>query len=567
MGRKGSVNKQAIIIFLLLANCFLQIRAQQVSQSVVIDHACLRIAHSMYDSGTIHIFLKNLSDEEIRVEKIFLNITALIDLPNDVAFWWQSVPNPIPPKRISAILIKLAESLPLPIEVKIELSNGNLIEQRIDKIQTLKISFVGFDLDNKTIYVYLENLGDKPLNVERLFLDSQDITSQITNPVRAILPLEKNCLAINLKEPLRQGEFITLKLETMEGEVAEATVRVFSYFPITSWDGDNPKELNFDSPPFLNLYTPNPEKLVEFKTRSPNMVHLLFDDPAGMDIKNSSSEGNSEPSLGQVAMEIVSYNEDCHRFDPQHLTTICLRDTEKFRAYFIYGELADSLAIHPCEGVYYMHRPIRDAYLTALGKLACEPRPLLVLPEAFRAIGRCGASPRYPTPEELRLIVYYEIANGAKGLLYYKKSGLGGFETQPDLSREIGKINREISEVKELLKIGDTFQLAEASNPQVETYSILCGDKAIALILINHDYDCNFSSASRAFNYRVKKNFAVTIDIPLWLEIKEAYEISEGGKSIPVRFRIVGRRKAIIYVKELDLTKMIILKTKLVKGE
>ncbi|MBC7329743.1 hypothetical protein H5T88_05210 [bacterium] len=130
------------------------------------------------------------------------------------------------------------------------------------------------------------------------------------------------------------------------------------------------------------------------------MVNLLFDDPVGMDIKSSSSNGNS-----------------------QILTTVCLRDAEKFRAYFIYGELADSLAINPCEGVYYLHRPLKD-----------------------------------------------------------------GYEAQLGIEREIGKINRGIREVSELLKIGDLFQMAESSNPQVETYSILCGDKGIIVILINHDY-------------------------------------------------------------------------------
>ncbi|MBC7328179.1 hypothetical protein H5T87_08720 [bacterium] len=567
---KPTITFLKLIAFLSVSLYPYKFKADELSPSLLVDYAYLRKAHQFYDPGTVHLFLKNLSESAVSIEAIWLNDIPLEDLPNDIAIWWRAVPNPIAPQKVGDIIIKLKRPLSTPLKVRVKTTDGKTVEQSVDtSYPPLKITYVGFSEELNKIYIYLENLGDEALNVERIYLDSLNITDSIATSWRGIPPHNKNCLIINLMKGLKQGDYITLKIETKERQNAEATIRVFSAFPITAWDGDTREELYFDTYPFLIPYSPTPSRLEENRKKPANMMYLLADDPVGEDMKANSSmpEGWSEELLiGASAEEIISYAEECYRYDPIHSVSLCLRDSGKPSAYFIYGELADALLIHPCENVYYQHRPIRDGYWTALGKLACEPRPLYVLPEAFKAIGRCGASPRYPTPEELRLIVHYEIAQGAKGVIFFKRSGENGYEANPSLKKEIKKLNRELQKMKNFLRIGEPFSLAETTNPQVEAYSLLCGDEAIILLLINHDHESDFHPEKEAFRCRPKKNFAVTLNIPSWLGVKEVYEISEGGNTIPLRYRKLSENKILIYIKELELTKQIVVRTRMEKG-
>ena len=555
---------------LLLLAIFPKLEAVNHVDSVLVDHAYLRKAHPLYDKGTIHLYLKNLTNKEITIENIWLNNIPLENLPNDLVLWWQVSPNPIPPFKLGDISIKLREFKSLPLQIKIKTSNGQLIEKDIPTSPPLiKVTSVSLNEALDRVYLYIENSGNKVLNINKVFLNGEDVSESLLTPWRQLAKRNKDCLIIKPKEKLKQGEYVTVKVETEEGEVAEATVRVFSFFPISSWDGDTREQLNFDPSPFLLPYSENPAKLDEnMRTQPPYMVYCLADNPAGDDLRNASESNKEVPQelfIGSSGMKISTYREECYHYDHLHPTAICLRDSGKFFAYFVYGELTDALIIHPCENVFYLHRPIRDGYLTALAKLASEPRPLYVLPEAFRAVGRCGASPRYPTPEELRLILYYEIAEGAKGVLYYKQSGPEGYGANPLLEKEIGRLNGELRRLKDFLRIGEPIPLVDSSNTQVEAYSLLCGDKAIVLILINHEYNSNFVSGSKPFTYKAQKNFALTVRIPSWLKVNQVYEVAEGGNIVPLRYRMLANRRLLLYIKELKLTKQIVIETMIYK--
>lgn len=574
MGWTSATRKQAVDFFrtvaflgaLLLLSSIWAIPSETPISTLVLEYAFLRKAHPLYDTGTIHLFLKNYGEKDVYVQSIWLNDVSLDDLPNDIAIWGLVRPNPIPPKRVGNLIIKLKKMPSTPLKVKVTTSNDQSVEKIVDILSpALRITYIGFNQLLNKIYIYLENSTKNILRVKRVYIDSWEITNLITNSPKQISPISKDCLIINLRTPLLQGSYITIKVETEEGEIAEATIRTFSIFPITSWDGDTRKELNFDPSPFLMSYPKNPACLEGNRKKPLNMLYLLSDDPAGADLKairSADKAVNADFSLGASAGEICSYAEECYRYDPLRPVSVCLRDAGKPFSYFVYGELSDALLIHPCENVYYRHRPLRDGYWTYLGKLACEPRPLYVLPEAFRAVGRCGASPRFPTPEELRLIVYYELAYGAKGILFFKKSGEEGYEAVPSLVKEIIKLNGELQKLKPLLMIGEPIQLAVASNPQVETYSLLCGDEAIIVLLINHDHDSNFEPGKEEFSFRPIRNFALKISIPDWLEVEEVYEITEGGNVSPLRYRNIRGNKLLLYVKELKLTKQMVVKTR-----
>ncbi len=118
--------------------------------------------------------------------------------------------------------------------------------------------------------------------------------------------------------------------------------------------------------------------------------------------------------------------------------------------------------------------------------------------------------------------------------------------------------------MKPYLKIGDPVAIAETDEPGVTANTILCGDKAIVLILINEDYDSPSRGSSEQFEYRPKQDFEVTVHLPDWLQALEAYEVvGELEKSIPVDYKHMGTGDFIISVDQLDITRQIVIKTRL----
>ncbi len=527
--------------------------------SLAVDYAYLRSAALEYDCGTIHVYLKNPGETEVSIEQVWVNDVLMKDLPNDLAVWYQVLPNPVLPHKVADVMVRLAEQTAPPFNVRIETSEGQTITESIEITippPPLRITYIGFSDNLDRVYVYLENTEDRSLSVDRVYLDTENITSLTTIPWRTLLPHRKDCIIANLERPLTQGEYISIKVTTKQGPMAQAVVRVLSFFPITSWDGDTRAELHFDSVPLKINYPADPAQFEETRKLGTQRAYYLFSDPSCTDKRNKAV-------LGTSAMEIIRRLQTCYEHDPLHpgFTHIC--EYRKKHGYFVYGEVWDLVFINPYQLVFYGKSPRENRYFARLGKKGCEPRPLMVIQEAFSDEEEISGS-RFPTPEEERLIVYYEIAEGAKGVNYLVKhyGDNGGYDANPELEAEIGRINWELRQLKPYLKIGDPVAIAETNEPEVTANTILCGDKAIVLILINEDYDSPSRGSSEQFEYRPKQDFEVTVHLPDWLQALEAYEVvGELEKSIPVHYEYTRIGDIIISVDQLDITKQIVITT------
>ncbi len=406
--------------------------------SLAVDYAYLRSAALEYDCGTLHVYLKNPGETEVGVEQVWVNDVLMEELPNDLAVWYQVLPNPVPPHKVADLMVRLTDSAAPPFSVKMKTSDGRTIIAAIDITippPPLKITYIGFSDEFDRVYVYLENTEDRSLSVDRVYLDTEDITSLTTIPWRTLSAHSKDCIIVNLETPLTQGEYVSIKVTTKQGPMAQAVVRAVSFFPITSWDGDTRAELYFDPVPLRIEYPADPAQFEETRKLDANRAYYLFGDPSCTD------KGN-KAVLGTSAMEIIRYLHTCYEHDPLHpgFTHIC--EYRKKHAYFVYGEVWDLVFINPYQLVFYGKSPREDRYFARLGKKGCEPRPLMVIPEAFNHKAKISGS-RFPTPEEERLIVYYEIAEGAKGVNYFIKhfQDDNGYDANPELEAEIGRIN------------------------------------------------------------------------------------------------------------------------------
>jgi hypothetical protein len=493
-------------------------------ENAVLDYAYIRIVHE-FDCGTIHVFLKNPGETPLAIEKMYLNNTYLDNLPNETAVWTQVLPNPIPPKGISDVAIRLryhADNYKPPFLVKMELSGNTQIEIPVQQINgSFKITGIYFNEKLNKVYVYVQNTGTQPLKPAKIILGTEDVTQTTRIYSPQIMPGEKGMLVISLEKPCTKGEYLGVKIIGETQEIAEAVVRVFpALFPITSWDGDTRAELSFDPLPFHIPYDII-SKPASIGTANPDGTWLLMGCP-------NCSEIDAGKTLGTNANELIKRAKECYQSDPLSRpsnTHVC--EAMKEIAYFIYGEVCDIMFINPYEIVFHAEDPNKDGYFAHLAKLACEPRPLMTIPEAFMEKGP------FPSPEEERLLVYYQIIEGIKGISYCYSAKEGGYKANPELEKEIGGINQELQRLKQYLKISEPFPgLAVSSDPKVLASTIVAGDSGLVLLLMNTDYTTEIKDGKRHTDFIPKKDFQVQIKVPNWLKIKKISEVNQAGKLI-----------------------------------
>ena len=539
-----STRKLVFLIFLWASFIF---PISLYSSALIVDYAYIRKAHQ-FDFGTIHIFLKNLGEKEITINKVFLNDICLENLPNESATWMQILPNPILPKDVSDLMIRLpkyVDNYTLPFQVKIETNDGEKLEIPVGKaVGSFKITGIYFNDNLDKVYIYLQNTGKANLQIDKVYFGPEDVSPLTKFLSSEVDPEEKTCLITTLKKAFPQGKYLTVKIANTDGEIAESLVRVFSFFPITSWDGDTRTHLYFDPNPFHINYSliNKPEEIKELQSQS---AWYLLGCPNCTDLDLKKPWGNS-------ANEIIKRAQKCYQIDPSRPSHTHVCEAYKEMAYFIYGEVCDIMFINPYEVVFHRENPEKNRYFAKLGKLACEPRPLMTIPEAFTM----GTTGLFPSPEEERLTVCYQISEGVKGISYYLKRG---YQNYPELEQEIGKINQELQVLKPYLKIGEPFSnLAFSSEPKIIANTILSGNKGIVLILINKDYKTTVKEGKRYTAFSPKQNFPVGVKIPFGLNISKVVDVSEENRELTYQKE---DEKITIPIAKVDLTKVILLAT------
>ncbi len=517
--------------------------------SLLAEHAYIRKSHQ-FDRGAVHVFLKNPGVTAVEVEEVCLNGARLEDLPNATAVWTQVLPSPIPPGEVSDLTIMLpraAANYKLPLEVKVKLQTGEILTIPVDQVNgPFKITGSYFSDNLDQVYIYLQNTGQTSLIPRKVWLAGRDVTGQTRFLSRAIPPGEKSLLRVDLPTPLARGKYVSIRLETADGSIGQALVRAFSVFPITSYSNpDTRLELYFDPQPFHVKYQPA-VSAAEIKALPPQTAWYLFSCPNCTDSEQNKPWGTS-------AVEIIKRAREFYRLDPSRPNHSHVCEAYKERAYFIYGEVCDIMFINPYEVVFHDRDPARNGYFAGLGKLACEPRPLMTIQEAFAR----GPGAPFISPEQVRLGVYYQVAEGVKGISYYSKNQ---YTKYPALEKEIGRINRELQAIKSYLKIGEPFVgLASVSRSEVVAKTVVAADKGLVVILINTGYRTAIRDGKRETTFTPQENFTVEVEVPGWLEIKQAVEI--GPETRPVQLQ-KKNGKIIISVDRINLTKIFLLTDK-----
>ncbi|MCM8759897.1 MAG: hypothetical protein NC906_09040 [Candidatus Omnitrophica bacterium] len=275
-------------------------------------------------------------------------------------------------------------------------------------------------------------------------------------------------------------------------------------------------------------------------------VYYIVDEPMLIDTEK-------EVLIGTTAEKVIRTAAEIYEVDPLHPTLITGYPViGQFYSFYIYGETTDIFAIAPYSMIFQCREPEKNSDYLAQAKLASQPKLVWFIPEAFTYKGS-----RFPTPEEERINVYSAIGRGAKGIWYYVYDKEIGYPANKALEEEIGKINRQLQMLKEYIVISEPVSFSKVMIEKVTPYTLLCGDRAIILILVNNDYQSNFKQDQIPFSCNPKQNFEVCLEIPRWLKVKQVKEIWQGGREVPYLFDEGGH--LLLSIENFDITKQFLI--------
>jgi hypothetical protein len=158
------------------------------------------------------------------------------------------------------------------------------------------------------------------------------------------------------------------------------------------------------------------------------------------------------------------------------------------------------------------------------GKQAAKPRPWFWTPETWEVKGRILE------PEELRILAYAALGNGAKGLQYYEYGtcqGYRGFDSSPRLLAEIGKLNHAIKANEPILSLAIpvTVKTIGSDSTGTRVYTLWSGEEGILVIARNLDCEPtqrvpNALGARPVFRCHSKPNVQIEIGKPAWFRTR-----------------------------------------------
>jgi hypothetical protein len=514
----AAIMVRSLAIVLLLAN------AQHVlAEPLHVEHAVIT-RQARADNGTAHVYVRNLSDQPVHVESVFLvepdvppaewlahaSAPDGTDRSEGPYLWARSLPNPIPPQGFADLAVKLARVPQRKITLRIAGRDFVAFERTIERINDpLNICSVGFSPEMDMVCVYIESRLDEPVILRRVFMNGNEVTSRIRFPLETVPPRGKALAVIPLVEPLTAGSEIFLRVVGEPAAEGVALVRAFSVFPVTWLDGSVPKGLDStEGPGSIRQGSVQGEGLagIENIMRCPAHAH------------------GTRP---EAAAKFIAAHEKLIRSDPAIPGMIYVCRWDKEINYFVFAELGDVVRVMPFAGsASYLSDPLnhRLQWLTALAVRAAGPRPVhAVVPIRFADSYQWERS---ITPDEVRALVYLSLSRGAKGLCYGRHDpGL-----TRDAESELLKVTREVDRLRPYLVFAEPMPWGRTDHPQIEAATLLAGDRALVLLVINHSFN-DFDNV-RELQCVPAQNVRSEIVLPTGLVVETVRDVEDDQRAV-----------------------------------
>lgn len=508
--------------------------------------------------------------------------------------WYKTRPASIAPGGLGFVLIRTRVVPCHPVKVKIVDNRGGACTALVPSEEPkARIAYVGFGANCDQIVVFARKLTTEDLTLDRVFLDEVDITAQCRFATQDFWN-DLGILTVALETPLVEGSHHLLRLTTKQGaEIADMVRAKKDFFPVGvyGWSSNGATAV---------------ERMYEFY-RSLKAHHfntdLVFVWPKDSTMRNS-AEGRELARRNDIMLldadnkhwyvrDEIDIWEGVHlEYFPESKRLGCMAQTDVVE--FMKDKLSeDAVALgwlqldgwgHPAN--YFIHA--RGADIASSGDYAGQgaKQPIAVydavnalrwaaMPGAFNTLiyaawEKSIGVPRFPTPQEEKMMAYYCLASGGKGLCYYtyddsKPGGTGdhGVEANPTLLKAIGQINLTVQTLTPLLLraypcdgIVSQHSVGTVTNSESLWHrALLCADGTVILILVNHD----FTSEVDGFSNTPLKDVRLELQLPPWGH-HEAALAADGNRIEEQELLTTGNTNTkTLYFPELKTAELIVI--------
>ena len=510
--------------------------------------------------------------------------------------WYKIRPASTDPGALGFVLIRGRIAPSHPVEVSVIDDEGTAYTAVVTPEEPkARIAYVGFGANCEQMIIFARKLTPEDLTLDRIYLDEVDVTAQCRLAWQDFWN-DLGILTVALETPLKEGSHHLLRLTTKQGvEIVEVVRARKDFFPIGvyGWSSKGATAV---------------ERMYEFY-RSLKAHHfntdLVFVWPKDSAMRNS-VEGRELAKRNDIMLldaddkhwyvrDEIDIWEGVHlKSFPESKRLGCMAQTDVIE--FMKHKLSrDAAALgwlqldgwgHPAN--YFIHA--RGADIASSGDYAGQgaKQPIAVydavnalrwaaMPGGFNTLiyaawEKSIGVPRFPTPREEKMMAYYCLASGGKGLCYYtyddsKPGGTGdhGVEANPTLLDAIGQINLTVQTLTPLLLnaypcdgIVSQHSVGTVTNSEALWHrTLLCEDGTVILVLVNHD----FASNVEGFSSTPLKEIRLELQLPPWGHHEAA--LSTDGKGIrELEFSTDGgNHSMVLYLPELITAELIVIGT------
>ncbi|MGQ9455895.1 MAG: hypothetical protein ACUVRS_02930 [Armatimonadota bacterium] len=460
----------------------------------------------------------------------------------------------IPPGEWVMCTLRLREPLTKPCDIGFKTGVGEEVRVRVEPTPRLaRIDSVSFSPEIDRIYVYVRSLNGRiPKNI-RLWLDGKSVPFQKTagSTSSALILI---CARVNPE--WQYGSFHLVQVDFGREKLVEPVRAWDGYFCIGLFGTITEERVAAAKRQGFNTYFWHTSEILgkaemctiphgaskEWKSRttgSKRGVLFLYnkDEPDAQD----ASMGDNLPFVERLGLnaipEVIPAQRTQRRLMPTVPNLLLVNNTYKPLNYYVYGQIPDIFSTDPyvplngrqVDYVYHALECARDA---------STPRPLLAVLWACSLSGKRKFGSNAPTPEEIRMMIYYAIGCGVKGIGYFidmtQETGEGQFVGLSDIKplwEAVGQANMEISSIARFLSIGCPAS-SYCTRDKVWIRTLMCGPDSMIVVVVNKNHYIAFETQKEtSFHFPLKK-VSITVELPPTFKHFEVKAISN-GKLLP----------------------------------
>lgn len=589
--------------------------------------------------GTAYLRVDNSQAGSLVISDVIVNGVAADELiKSRKIWWWRQRPNPVPNGRSGIIEICGSSSVfpggGKPVEITLVASTGEKVECKLNRQpDRLVPGYLYIEGDSLRLFIRNDDPASR-YTIDGIMIDGTDVAASVVpselGPGDVALAVVDGCKSAQVRDTVA----LEIKAKDVAGNplnILRPVTLIEPRFPIGVWQNSSGfatdeyrqklVQLGIDTPVAdITAVAENQASYVKDIIEKYDFKPMVFVRPK-LDAKPSLPDFVTDFLANRGAGDIFAAFDSAEEpeigkdDDVYPKTFKVMQTTEAIRAVTRRHPIAGTL----CQSrKFYQYAPIFDVaimdayrvtapsaddppfywgnYLESLVfytrdlKLNSEPAPIWVWGQGIhrwteRAWVDNSPGRPIPSPSEARAQLYMQLAEGAKGLLWFQYIMPDGFgdgykkifrENQEDLKQmgislsednigqaiayyrkcaeelepAIADMNAEMRVLRPILSRGDRYpHISVVSAGAKDTYAgCVASEKALVVFVVNLDYEFN----PRGYIFRPREQVKLTVECPEWLTDVDSAWLIWGDKheSIPLTVEAMNLCFAVPYLED-----------------